>query len=571
MLATVLFVVLAALAVLGGIAAPIQRDREAARNNERGKQSFYAAEAGVEDVLYRLKHGLAISPNETLLIGDSFANTSVADSLGGKTVTAEGDLNNLIRRVGASLKTGDGLTFAYAVQAGEGGFNLGNGATVIGNVYSNGDIKGHENSRITGSAYAANGLDPIFDQTNSDPSPPPQTIIFGNTNNTQDFAQSFKVATTGPLTKVRVYLKKVSTPNNLTVRLIADDNGQPADDDLDSTTLSSGAVTNNFEWVEVVFPDGVNLTPGPTYWLVFDGQTSSTKYYFIGANTLYDNGTGKLGRYQNIWNNTSPSGLDGYFQIYLDGLTATIEEVVIGTASVGDAWAHTIKEANVAGNLYCQVESGNNKTCDKMRADPSPQAFPISDGNINDWQTDAAAGQTITGNKIVSDTSVTLGPAKITGNLTVSNNAILTLTGTVWVQGNVILSNNSQIKLQSNYGAAGGILVVNGRVIVENNGTFVGSGQTGSYILVVTTSTCPDGNGCTGNAIDVSNNAGTVILNAQRGTISFAQNSGTTEATAKKIILANNATITYDSGLVSANFLSGPTGGFDITGWGETE
>lgn len=570
MLAAVLFIVLAALAVMGGTVTPVLRDRDSVRAGGEGKQSFYLAEAGVEDVAYRLKNGLGVSSSETITVGNTVANTIIADTLGGKTITAVGDLNNLIRRVGASLKTGDGISFAYAVQVGQGGFIMSNSSGVIGNIYSQGDVVGSNGAYVTGSVYAANGASLALDQANV-ATPPTNDITFGNANGTQDFAQSFQVSATAPLAKVKVYLKKVSTPGNLTIRLTSDNGGKPNSSSLDSVSLSASQVTANYDWLEIVFPGEKVLIPGNTYWLVLDGTTNSAKHYLVGGNTSYSNGLGKIGQYGGTWSNTSPSGLDGLFEIYLGGSNSTISGVVVGTAGVGEAWAHTVNNSTVAGNLYCVNGSGNNKACVNRGADPSPQPFPVSDGNIADWKADAAAGTTINGNYTVYDEEDELGPAVITGNLTISNGAVLTLTGTVYVQGNINVSNNAVVKLASGYGANGGILVTDGRISLSNNGTFSGSGQTGSYLLVVTTSSCPDAAGCAGNAIDVSNNAGTVILNAQKGTISFANNSGTKEATANKIILSNNATVTYDSGLANYNFLSGPTGGFDITGWGETQ
>jgi hypothetical protein len=80
------------------------------------------------------------------------------------------------------------------------------------------------------------------------------------------------------------------------------------------------------------------------------------------------------------------------------------------------------------------------------------------------------------------------------------------------------------------------------------------------------------GGSCGGaNAIDIANNAGTVILNAQNGYVRFSNNAGAKEATGYKIILDNNAYITYDSGLANVNFSSGPSGGWNIISWKEVE
>ncbi len=574
MLAAVMFVIFAALAVIAGTASPVLRDQVAVQTNNEGKASFYLAESGVEDAAYRLKNNLPISASEQITLGNIVANTTIANNLTGKTITAEGDLNDLIRKISTNLQAGTGIDFTYAVQVGRGGFQMSNNSGVVGNIYSQGNVVGSNGAYVTGSVYAANGSDLILDQSNLGPEPPTQAITFADASANKDLAQSFQVSTSGPLTEVSLYLKKVSTPGNLTIRLTADNGGKPASSALDTATLSASLVsTSAFGWVEVVFPGQVTLTPGVTYWLVLDGSNSSTKYYLSGASAAYNNGTAKIGRYQSTWINTNPSGLDINFKIHLSGDPSTISGLVVGSAGVGDAWARTVNNSTVAGYLYCVNGSGNNKTCTVRDTDPSPQPFPISDANIADWEAEAAAGWTMAGNvNLINSESTTTGPMVITGNLTLSNNAVFTMTGTVYVKGDVTLANSAKVKLATSYGAAGGVLVTDGRVSVGNNALFNGSGQSGSYLLVVTNSPCPSGSNCDGsNAIDVSNNAGTVILNAQKGTISFSNNAGAKEATADKIVLSNNATITYDSGLASYNFISGPTGGFNLSGWGETQ
>ena len=164
----------------------------------------------------------------------------------------------------------------------------------------------------------------------------------------------------------------------------------------------------------------------------------------------------------------------------------------------------------------------------------------------------------------LSGTSSSLGPKKINGNLNVSNGYVLNVTGTVYVTGDINISNNATVKLSSSYGSNSGVVIADGNIYVSNNAVFAGSGQTGSYILLVSTNN-------SSNAINVYNNAGTVILNAQKGTINFANNAGAKSAVANRINLSNGATITYESGLINVNFSSGPSGGYDIVKWKEVE
>jgi hypothetical protein len=110
-------------------------------------------------------------------------------------------------------------------------------------------------------------------------------------------------------------------------------------------------------------------------------------------------------------------------------------------------------------------------------------------------------------------------------------------------------------------------------ISLTNNGTFQGSGQPGSYILILTTSPC-DGispGDCAGNnsAIDILNNATGAVFYASDGLINVSNNVQATELTGRKIQLSNNAVVRYEQGLINANFTSGPGGGWQITSWKE--
>ena len=300
----------------------------------------------------------------------------------------------------------------------------------------------------------------------------------------------------------------------------------------------------------------------------------ASKNYTIAVNNAYSSGEPKIGKVGGTWNTPgTPAGLDIAFKIFLGGLTGSITGVDVGENGVGDARAHTVTSSTVEGNLYCQSGSGNNKPCDPSLPDPTAESFPISDGNIEEWQDDAEAGGITTGDYSPVGAASSLGPQKITGNLNLTSNShVLTLTGTVWVEGNITISNLSKVKLDSGYGSTSGVIIADGYIYLSNNILFEGSGSSDSYVLLLTNSSCPSGGGCDGNyAIDVNNNAGAVILNAQKGTIHFANGSAAKEATADALYLSPLAEITYESGLANVNFVSGPSGAWVIQSWKEKE
>ena len=73
------------------------------------------------------------------------------------------------------------------------------------------------------------------------------------------------------------------------------------------------------------------------------------------------------------------------------------------------------------------------------------------------------------------------------------------------------------------------------------------------------------------NAIEVSNNADGAIFYAHNGTAHIKNNANLKEVTAYKLSLENNATVTYESGLASTSFSSGPGGGYEIENWNEIQ
>jgi hypothetical protein len=576
MITAVIFFVFISLTILIGLSAPIMRQVGIVSDLIRSRDSFFLAEAGMEDVIYRLRNGLPhVATNQELFLDNYIATTNITDDIGGKIVSTEANWAGHVRKVETRLSTGVGIAFNYAVQTGTGGFVFGNNAGVNGNVYSNGNILGSNGAFITGSTFAANSIPLTADQSNLTPATPANWITFRDTSGSQDMAQRFQVSTTSQINKVQFYIKKIGNPGNATVRIVSDNANNPSTNTLTSASLSASLITTNYSLVDVIFGTQVELTEGVGYWIVVDNSSQSTSHHFIiGANDTYESGVAKVGQYNGTWNDTNPSGLDAYFTASLGGVDGVIENVLVGssTASTGDARAHTVNSSTVYGNLYCQAGSGNNKSCDTSQPDPSAQGFPISDGVIAQWKQDAESGGVINGDLVIDDEEVSLGPTKITGNLLIENNAVVTITGTIYVVGTITFTNNIDVNLFSGYDSDSGVILSDNRIVISNNAVFGGSGTEGSYILVLTTSDCPTSASCNGlYALDVGNNAGTVVLNAQKGTLNFSNNAGAKSATAYKINLSNNAVITYESGLVDTNFSSGPSGGWDIISWKEVE
>lgn len=571
MMIVVLFFIFISLTILAGIITPVVREFKIAGTNFNSKKAYFLAESGSEDALYRIKNSRQISTSETITI-DGDSTTTTITTVGGnqKQIDSLGDADNNQRKVSLSLTTSAGVSFNYGVLVGQGGIDLNGSGTVNGNVYANGPITGDSSAVITGTAISANSPAITTDQTNGTGTPT-NDVTFGNANSTQDIAQSFQVATESPLNKVQFYIKKVSTPSNATVRIVNNSSGNPGTTVLATGTLNASTVTTSYGWVDVSFTTNPLLDVGTTYWITIDGGTNATRYYILGANNSgYANGLGKIGQYSGTWNNTTPSGLDYYFGLYLGGVNGRIagssgsqwNQLHIGTVS-GSAQANTVNYTNATGTIYCQSGTGNNKAC-TAQADPVYQAFPVSDANITQWQADALAGGTYTGNYAVGWAGATLGPKKIVGNLTVGGGGVLTVTGTLWVTGNITLNGGGRIQLASSYGTNDGVIVTDGTVAISGGGNATGSGTAGSYLMILSTSTST-------SAISISGGAGAVIAYAQNGTIAISGGASLKEATGYRITIDGGSSITYESGLSNNNFSSGPSGTWSVSTWKESQ
>lgn len=235
--------------------------------------------------------------------------------------------------------------------------------------------------------------------------------------------------------------------------------------------------------------------------------------------------------------------------------------VQIGTGGAGDAWAHTVKGASVSGSLYCTTGTYNNKSCNTSKGDAPEIALPYTDQNIADWKADAQTGGTTSGSVHVDWHNMTLGPREITGNLLIDGGGTLTMTGTLYVHGTVTVTGGGKIVLPASFGENSATIVSDGTMSINGGGS-AGSGDSASYLFLVTTNS-------SNPAISVTGGAGAIAVSAQNGTVSLAGGCQIKAATAKYITVSGGSTVNYDAGLASPVFQSGPSGGYAIVNWKE--
>ena len=154
MVATILFLVVS-VTIIFGLIGPILKQQRIISQMLLSRQSYFLAEAGIEDVVYRLKTGQPVSATEVLNLSGSTVTTITADTDEGKQIVAIGEVGGAVRKVETDLLLGVGIAFHYGVQVGQGGLEMSNSARIIGNVYSDGNIIGTNSARIQGTAIAS--------------------------------------------------------------------------------------------------------------------------------------------------------------------------------------------------------------------------------------------------------------------------------------------------------------------------------------------------------------------------------------------------------------------------------
>lgn len=579
---TLIFIALS-LFVTYAIAAPLIASDRATGELLASKRAFMVANSAMEETLYKMKAGMTVGASETLTLAGTTAEVTVSNTMNGRIVNVSAEDGEVVRALRVEVTETTGVSFNYGIQVGRGGFHMTGGGQVHGNVYANGPITGGGGAFITGSATAANGSDPALVASNGGGTPP-LDIAFGgqvvwNDKKPNDLAQSFTVSTTTPITSARLFIRKYANEwmADAVVRITNSTSGHPGKTTLASGVLSASQVTTSYNHLTIPFSSTPSLTPGTTYWLVIDASNDQWNSYFqSGANDAgYANGTVQVGTWSSggqggTWANATPASADAFFDLYAGGESGLISGLSVGSAG-GDAWAHEVKNSTVGGTIYCQASQNNNKACDTSRPDPVQQPYPISDGNIADWKQEAEAGGVHAGNLAVGpwpNQTMTRGPQKIEGNLTVNSGGTLTVAGTLWITGNLTLSGGGTIRLDPTYGDATGVIVVDGRISANGGGSFQDNGL--NYILIITTSTCPDGPGCSGKAaIEASGGSDAVIYNAQNGTIEVTGGAYLNQATAETLVISGGSEVHYETGMADMNFSSGPSGSWGVETWDE--
>lgn len=255
--------------------------------------------------------------------------------------------------------------------------------------------------------------------------------------------------------------------------------------------------------------------------------------------------------------------------------------------ATSSAYAHSISDSIVDQNAYYQSLTNTTVTGTKFpgSSDQPDSTMPIPDSLLDQWESDAAAGGTITSPcpyNISSNT--TIGPKKINCDVVISGNGtVVTLTGAVWINGNLTVNNNPKFKVADSVGNKSvpilahpsSNLTTKGIIDLNNDPDFYGSTSGGvanpdSYVMLVSRNTGAETGGAA-VAITAGNHvSGNLLLYAPHGEITLSNDVILREVTSYQLNLKNNAQVYYTIGLAQPLFVSGPGGKWKIKRWRET-
>lgn len=265
-----------------------------------------------------------------------------------------------------------------------------------------------------------------------------------------------------------------------------------------------------------------------------------------------------------------------------DTISAGPSGRIEGVHATSSAYAHTIEDSTIDRDAYYQTISNTTVlgTLHPASPDQATTTLPISDSQIAEWESDAAAGGTISSPcpyKIEDD--ATVGPKKIACDLEISGSPTVTLQGALWVAGTILVKTTATLKVDPALGSKS-ILVIadnpsnqttSSKITLDNSVVFEGSGSSGSYVLMLSQNKSAEQGGGE-KAIDVKNSVGgDFLVYAGHGEILLQNNIHVKEVSAYRIRLKNSAEVRYETGLASLIFTAGPSGGYVFDKWREVE
>lgn len=300
---------------------------------------------------------------------------------------------------------------------------------------------------------------------------------------------------------------------------------------------------------------------------VYEISTEKASFYYgaqVGEGGIEMQDTSKIDG--NVFSNGNVVNLSGNPEI-----TGTVKVAKTGNEINGmiigkDAYVDTCKDSKISGTLtYRKRINCKASVFENLDKEIATTSLSITEEQIQEWKNEALSGGTTTELILSGKQEISLGPKKIEGRLIVQNQAKLNVTGTLWITGEITIQDNAQLSLDKNaYGNRSGVILNDQRIVVQNNAKVSGSGEAGSYLMLLSTLSG-------GIAIIVQNSPILDIIYASQGRIQLQDSIRLREVSGWGLKLQNKATVIYEAGLADISFTSGPGGSWKVTSWKEIE
>ncbi len=294
----------------------------------------------------------------------------------------------------------------------------------------------------------------------------------------------------------------------------------------------------------------------------------------IGDGGIQLFGTSKLGG--STFTNGNIQGLSSASRNIIEGdaISAGGSMLYITTDTVGKA--NFISNSTIGTDAYYNsIINTTAGTYHPGSPDVADLPMPILDPVIDDWEADAVAGGTVTtpcpAGRYTINSNTTLGPLKINCNfLYIESNAVLTLTGPVWVTGDIVIRQNASV---ISNGPTGFALIAdktsdhtNSSRVTINTTLSTNSNPTYHVVLVSRNSSTSQA------AIDVTNSNSSYtlpyILYAPDGKAAFNSSMNIKVISVKGLNVLNNAFLEFTTGPIDPYF---PTFGWSSSIWKEIQ
>lgn len=286
----------------------------------------------------------------------------------------------------------------------------------------------------------------------------------------------------------------------------------------------------------------------------------------------------------------------GSATVYGDLVSAGPSGLAKDITATGTIWANTIDGIDAGGDAHFNVQIGNNAQNPVAGTRFTPvinqptTTFPISTTTIQEWKDAvvdhgtviAAADPLCSSGTYTINTSMTIGYLKVECDLDIRSTGpgvTVTVDGPVWVEGDIAFLQGPVIRAHPSLGRRSVQFIADNetnrltssKIEIRNSTNFFGTGDDRSYILLLSNNESASLGG-TEEAIFVGQSAnGDVLVYTNDGLVEIGNNIDLRSVTGYRLDIANGSSVTYETGLASLLFTSGPGGGYVLNDWQQGE